>query len=154
HLECSVMSLKYLAGPFDIHTGGVDHRQVHHPNEIAQNQGYLGTSGSGANYWMHCEFLVMRDEKMSKSAGRFWRLRSLVDSGVHPLVYRYFLLQAHYRSQLDFAMEAVIGARAGFDRIIRRVRALTEAAGSEGRRLAALAGEADFTTGGSLGYLR
>lgn len=160
HLECSVMSLKYLGGPFDIHTGGVDHRQVHHPNEVAQNQGYLGTSESGANYWLHSEFLVMRRPeastaaKMSKSAGDFWRLQSLVDRGVHPLVYRYFLLKAHYRSQVDFSLEAVAGARVGLERLLKRVRHLLDQTGVDGQRLAGLAGEADYTTGGSLGYLR
>jgi cysteinyl-tRNA synthetase len=154
HLECSVMSLKYLGAPFDIHTGGVDHRQIHHPNEIAQNQGYLGTADAGVNWWMHSEFLIMRDEKMSKSAGNFWRLSSLVDRGIHPLVCRFFLLQAHYRSQVEFTMDAMAAARVALERIVRRVQALIAETGADGRRLAAIAGEAKFTTGGSLEYLR
>ncbi len=154
HLECSVMSHKYLDFPFDIHTGGIDHRQVHHCNEIAQNQGYLDSSCSGVRYWMHCEFLVMRKEKMSKSTGNFWRLQTLLDKGVHPLVYRFFLLQATYRSQLEFAKDGLVAARTGFDRIVRRVRGLLETAGEEGQRLADLSTEADSTTGGSFGYLR
>jgi cysteinyl-tRNA synthetase len=154
HLECSVMSLKYLGAPFDIHTGGVDHRQIHHPNEMAQNQGYLGTADAGVNWWMHSEFLIMRDEKMSKSAGNFWRLSSLADRGIHPLAYRFFLLQAHYRSPVEFTMDAMAGARAALERIVRRVRALIAETGADGRRLATVAGEAKFTTGGSLEYLR
>ena len=154
HLECSVMSLKYLDGPFDIHTGGVDHRQVHHPNEIAQNQAYLGTSDPGANYWLHVEFLNMRDEKMSKSAGGFWRLSSLVDKGIHPLVYRLFLLQSHYRSQVELTMDALVAARMAFERILRRVHASINEAGAEGRRMAELARQANFTTGGPFHYLR
>ena len=63
HLECSVMSLKYLDAPFDIHTGGVDHRQIHHCNEIAQNQAYLRSEHGGVNYWLHNEFLTLRDDK-------------------------------------------------------------------------------------------
>jgi cysteinyl-tRNA synthetase len=154
HLECSVMSLKYLGVPFDIHTGGVDHRQIHHPNEMAQNQGYLGTSDAGVNWWMHSEFLNMRDEKMSKSAGNFWRLSTLVDRGIHPLVYRFFLLQAHYRSQVEFTMDAMAAARVALERVVRRVQALIAETGADGRRVAAVAGEAKFTTGGSLEYLR
>jgi cysteinyl-tRNA synthetase len=154
HLECSVMSLKYLDGPFDIHTGGVDHRQLHHPNEVAQNQGFLGTSESGASYWMHAEFLIMRDAKMSKSSGDFWRMQKLIDAGVHPLVYRYFLLQAHYRSQVDFSMAAMAAAHSGFARILRRVRHLLEQAGAEGAELASLAADSDFTSGGPESYLR
>src|SRR3546814_5674773 len=67
HLECSVMSMKYLDEQFDIHTGGIDHREIHHPNEIAQNQAFTGTSCTGANWWMHNNFLVDRGGKMSKS---------------------------------------------------------------------------------------
>ncbi|MEM7482662.1 MAG: cysteine--tRNA ligase [Acidobacteriota bacterium] len=154
HLECSVMSHKYLDFPFDIHTGGVDHRQVHHCNEIAQNQGYQNDDGSGVNYWLHCEFLVMREEKMSKSKGNFWRLQTLLDKGVHPLVYRFFLLQATYRTQLEFSKEGLVAARTGFDRIVRRLRGLLERTGDEGRQLADLSAEAESTTGGSFGYLR
>jgi cysteinyl-tRNA synthetase len=88
HLECSVMSLKYLGNQFDIHTGGIDHRQIHHPNEIAQNQAYTCTSATGANWWMHNNFLVTREGKMSKSSGEFATLQSVVDKGVHPLAYR------------------------------------------------------------------
>ncbi|ROO52672.1 cysteinyl-tRNA synthetase [Micromonospora sp. Llam0] len=154
HIECSVMSLKYLAGPFDIHTGGIDHRQVHHPNEMAQNQAYLSDSQPGSNIWMHSEFLIMKDKKMSKSSGNFWRLSSLVDCGVHPLVYRHFLLQAHYRSQVEFSMEAVVAARVTLERTVRRTVNLIREAGDEGTYLRELAREADFTTGGSFSYLR
>src|SRR5690606_33183628 len=77
HLECSVMSFKYLGERFDIHTGGIDHRQVHHCNEIAQNQGYTRSERSGANLWLHNAFLIVRDSKMSKSSGDFLTLQSL-----------------------------------------------------------------------------
>src|SRR5581483_6832109 len=87
HLECSVMSLKYLSHHFDIHTGGVDHRQVHHVNEIAQNQGYLNSDSSGVNIWMHNEFLMLEEEKMSKSTGHFLRLETLIENGLHPVSY-------------------------------------------------------------------
>src|ERR1700712_2979819 len=71
HLECSVMSLKYLGEQFDIHTGGIDHREIHHCKELGQNQAFTGTGASGANFWMHNNFLVDRGGKMSKSKGGF-----------------------------------------------------------------------------------
>ena len=154
HIECSAMSLKYHGGHFEIHTGGVDHRQVHHPNEIAQNQGYLGGSEPGADLWMHSEFLIMKDQKMSKSLGNFWRLSTLIDRGVHPLAYRLFLLQAHYRSQVEFSMPAVAAARAGLERMLRRIAALKAECGDAGERLARPAHDATFTTGGSWQYPR
>ncbi|MEE4538594.1 MAG: cysteine--tRNA ligase, partial [Erythrobacter sp.] len=106
HLECSVMGEKLLGFPFDIHTGGIDHREIHHPNEIAQNQAFCCTNGlddprnSGANIWMHNNFLIERSGKMSKSSGEFLRLQTLIDRGYHPLAYRMMCLQAHYRSEL------------------------------------------------------
>ncbi|MFT3968335.1 MAG: cysteine--tRNA ligase, partial [Sphingobium sp.] len=89
HLECSVMSFDRLGHPFDIHTGGIDHREIHHPNEIAQNQAYCGCAHdlpagfTGARWWMHNNFLVDRSGKMSKSKGGFTTLFSLKDAGVH-----------------------------------------------------------------------
>jgi len=113
HLECSVMSGAVLGFPFDIHTGGIDHREIHHPNEIAQNQAHCCTNGldvasnSGANIWMHNNFLIERSGKMSKSAGEFLRLQLLIDKGYHPLAYRLMCLQAHYRSELEFSWEGL-----------------------------------------------
>jgi cysteinyl-tRNA synthetase len=113
HLECSVMSGEVLGFPFDIHTGGIDHREIHHPNEIAQNQAHCCTNGldvaanSGANVWMHNNFLVERSGKMSKSSGEFLRLQLLIDKGYHPLAYRMLCLQAHYRSELEFSWEGL-----------------------------------------------
>lgn len=121
HLECSVMSLKYLGAPFDIHTGGIDHRQVHHVNEIAQNQAWLGSEDSGVRTWMHNEFLVLGEEKMSKSKGGFIRLQTVMDWGIHPLVYRWFVLQAHYRKALDFSLDGLVAARTGLVRLLRRI---------------------------------
>ena len=103
HLECSVMSKKYLGERFDIHTGGIDHREIHHPNEIAQNQAHCGCNDTGATLWMHNNFLVERAGKMSKSSGEFLTLMALVDRGFHPLAYRMLCLQAHYRSELEFS---------------------------------------------------
>jgi len=107
HLECSVMSEALLGFPFDIHTGGIDHREIHHPNEIAQNQAHSCSDASGARFWMHNNFLVERSGKMSKSAGEFLRLQLLIDKGYHPLAYRLMCLQAHYRSELEFSWEGL-----------------------------------------------
>jgi cysteinyl-tRNA synthetase len=151
HLECSAMSLKYLGAPFDIHTGGIDHRQVHHCNEIAQNQAYLRSDHAGVNLWLHNEFLLLHDEKMSKSAGDFLRLQTLVDRGIHPLVYRYFNLQTHYRSQLEFSMDALANCRTGLERLLRRVQAIR----AEARDVAWLEGlaGAGFGRGAAFGWL-
>jgi cysteinyl-tRNA synthetase len=122
HLECSVMSEALLGLPFDIHTGGIDHREIHHPNEIAQNQAHSCSDASGANIWMHNNFLIDRTGKMSKSSGEFLRLQLLIDKGFHPLAYRLMCLQAHYRSELEFSWE---GLQAAFVRLKRMVMAVT-----------------------------
>jgi cysteinyl-tRNA synthetase len=124
HLECSVMSQKYLGDQFDIHTGGIDHREIHHPNEIAQNQASTCTSATGANWWMHNNFLVMRDGKMSKSKGEFATLQSVIDKGVPPLAYRLMCLQAHYRSELEFSGENLLAALTRLKRLVMAVEAL------------------------------
>ena len=116
HLECSVMSEALLGLPFDIHTGGIDHREIHHPNEIAQNQARCGGDHSGARVWMHNNFLIERSGKMSKSSGEFLRVQLLIDKGFHPLAYRLMCLQAHYRSELEFSWE---GLQAAFVRLKR-----------------------------------
>jgi cysteinyl-tRNA synthetase len=118
HLECSVMSKALLGLPFDIHTGGIDHREIHHPNEIAQNQARCGSDHSGARFWMHNNFLIERSGKMSKSSGEFLRVQLLIDKGFHPLAYRLMCLQAHYRSELEFSWE---GLQAAFVRLKRMV---------------------------------
>ena len=133
HLECSVMGEKLLGFPFDIHTGGIDHREIHHPNEIAQNQAFCGCGGldvathSGAKIWMHNNFLVERSGKMSKSAGEFLRLQLLIDKGYHPLAYRMMCLQAHYRSELEFSWEGLQAALTRLKRIVITVERLKEA---------------------------
>ena len=130
HLECSVMSGAVLGFPFDIHTGGIDHREIHHPNEIAQNQAHCCTNGlndaanSGAKIWMHNNFLVERSGKMSKSAGEFLRLQLLIDKGCHPLAYRLMCLQAHYRSELEFSWDGLGAALTRLKRMVMQVEAL------------------------------
>ncbi|MBO9670661.1 MAG: cysteine--tRNA ligase [Sphingobium sp.] len=131
HLECSVMSGEVLGFPFDIHTGGIDHREIHHPNEIAQNQAHNCTNGldmaenSGARIWMHNNFLVERSGKMSKSSGEFLRVQLLIDKGFHPLAYRMMCLQAHYRSELEFSWEILAAALTRLKRMVMAVAPLT-----------------------------
>ncbi len=130
HLECSVMSGALLGFPFDIHTGGIDHREIHHPNEIAQNQAITGcgslscTDHSGARMWMHNNFLIDRTGKMSKSSGEFLRLQLLIDKGFHPLAYRLMCLQAHYRSELEFSWEGLAAALTRLKRLVMGVEKL------------------------------
>ena len=145
HLECSVMSGALLGFPFDIHTGGIDHREIHHPNEIAQNQAFVeAESGcgcadlaldvpahSGAKLWMHNNFLVVRPKpgenaKMSKSSGEFLRLQLLIDKGYHPLAYRLMCLQAHYRSELEFSWEGLGAALTRLKRLVMAVEKLDQ----------------------------
>ncbi|MFN9580092.1 MAG: cysteine--tRNA ligase [Novosphingobium sp.] len=128
HLECSVMSGEVLGFPFDIHTGGIDHRELHHPTAIAQNQAVCCTNGlnvpanSGANIWMHNNFLIERSGKMSKSSGEFLRLQLLIDKGYHPLAYRMMCLQAHYRSELEFSWEGLQAALVRLKRLVMAYR--------------------------------
>lgn len=121
HIECSVMSAELLGHPFDIHTGGIDHREIHHPNEIAQNQAHAHGADSGARIWMHNNFLIDRRGKMSKSSGEFLVLQTLVDRGYHPLAYRLMCLQAHYRSELEFSWEGLGAALTRLKRLVMAV---------------------------------
>ena len=126
HLECSVMSAKYLGPRFDIHTGGIDHREIHHPNEIAQNQAHCGCGDTGATFWLHNNFLVDRTGKMSKSGGAFTTLQTLVDRGFHPLAYRLMCLQAHYRSEMEFSWEGLAAAQTRLKRLVQTVATLRD----------------------------
>ncbi|MFK3891410.1 cysteine--tRNA ligase [Sphingomonas sp. NPDC079357] len=124
HLECSVMAAKYLGPAFDIHTGGIDHREIHHPNEIAQNQAHCECPDTGATFWMHNNFLVDRTGKMSKSSGEFLTLARLVERGFHPLSYRLMCLQAHYRSELEFSWENLTAAQVRLKRWVHAIEGL------------------------------
>ena len=126
HLECSAMSGALLGFPFDIHTGGIDHREVHHPCEIAQNQAHEHSSDSGARIWMHNNFLIDRTGKMSKSSGEFLRLQTLIDRGFHPLSYRLMCLQAHYRSELEFSWENLLAAQVRLKRMVMGIEKLKQ----------------------------
>jgi cysteinyl-tRNA synthetase len=122
HLECSAMSMKYLGDQFDIHCGGIDLSSVHHTNEIAQSE--AATGKKWVNYWVHGEFLNTGKEKMSKSKGNFFTMGELVKQGHDPLDYRYFCLLGHYRSQVQFSLEALDSARNARKNLILRIDSL------------------------------
>jgi cysteinyl-tRNA synthetase len=128
HIECSAMSMKYLGKTFDIHCGGVDHIPIHHTNEIAQSEACTGQKF--VNYWLHGEFLIEEKGKMSKSAGEFLRLETLVNKGYSPLDYRYFLLLTHYRKKIKFSFENLDAARNGFNNLKSKIAEIYEEANS------------------------
>jgi len=109
HIECSAMATEYLSETIDIHCGGIDHVPVHHTNEIAQSEGCFGHRW--VNTWLHGEFLVVDDAKMSKSTGDFLHLDRLVEAGYDAMDYRYLLLTGHYRARLHFSFEGLDGAK-------------------------------------------
>ena len=131
HLECSAMSAKYLGVPFDIHGGGMDLKFPHHEGEIAQSMAAFGQNP--ANYWMHNNLITIDGQKMSKSLGNFITLEELF-SGKHekleqaysPMTVRFFMLQAHYRSEIDFSNEALQAAEKGYQRLMNAFALLDE----------------------------
>ena len=118
HIECSVMSKKYLGDEIDIHAGGEDLIFPHHENEIAQSEAANGKPF--AHYWMHNAFLNIDNRKMSKSAGNFFTVRDII-SKYDPQVLRFFMLSAHYRSPLNFSAELMEAAKNGLERILTAV---------------------------------
>ncbi|MBW3003594.1 cysteine--tRNA ligase [Candidatus Woesearchaeota archaeon] len=120
HIECSAMSIKYLGEQFDIHCGGKEHIPVHHSNEIAQAEGATGKK-PWVKCWFHTEWLGMKDIKMSKSKGDIIIVSGLMDKGYDPLDYRYFCLQAHYKTPLTFSFEALDAASTAYQRLKNKV---------------------------------
>jgi cysteinyl-tRNA synthetase len=115
HLECSAMSMKYLGESFDLHTGGVDNIFPHHENEIAQSEGATGSPF--VKYWMHAAHLLVNNEKMSKSKGNFHTLRDLLGQGHEPRAIRLLLMATHYRSPLNFTLEALAQSTSELQRL-------------------------------------
>ena len=115
HIECSVMSSKYLGQTFDIHCGGVDNIFPHHENEIAQSEAYSGKKF--VHYWLHCRHLIVDGKKMSKSKGNQYTLRDLLKKNSDPLALRLLLLGTHYRKMLNFTFEGLRQAEASLQRI-------------------------------------
>ena len=118
HIECSAMSSKYLGVQFDIHTGGIDHVPVHHTNEIAQSENAFGVR-PWVQFWMHNGWLMFDSGKMAKSSGGIVTVDDLAEMGIEPLAYRYFLLSAHYRQQMNYSQKAIEGAQSSYRRLVR-----------------------------------
>lgn len=131
HLECTAMSTKYLGETFDIHGGGMDLKFPHHECEIAQNEACTGHSP--VNYWMHANMLTLNGKKMAKSTGNnilpneiFTGDSPFLTKAFAPNVARFFMLQAHYRSVLDFSNDAILAAEKGFNRLMEGIDLLNE----------------------------
>ena len=129
HLECSVMSSKYLGDQFDIHGGGMDLKFPHHECEIAQ--GKASNETSPVNYWMHGNMLTLNGKRMSKSTGNtllphelFSGENELLEKAYHPMVVRFFMMQAHYRSTLDFSSEALSASEKGYQKLMAAIETL------------------------------
>lgn len=129
HIECSAMSKKYLGDTFDIHGGGMDLAATHHTNEIAQSHGCNHTQP--VNYWMHANMLTVNGVRMSKSAGNgflpgelFNGNHPLLEKGYSPMAVRFFMMQTHYRSTLDFSNEALQASEKGFAKLMAAIETL------------------------------
>ena len=130
HIECSAMSMKYLGEHFDLHTGGEDHIQVHHQNEIAQSEGATGKKF--VNYWLHGAFLLDKSgEKVSKSRGGLYTISDLEDIGYCALDFRYLCLLTHYRKPLRFSFEHLTASKNAYERLKRRMIALRQLRSSD-----------------------
>lgn len=127
HLECSAMAIDLLGPEIDIHTGGEDHVFPHHEDEIAQSEAATGRRFS--RFWLHNGWLQIGDDmKMSKSLGNIFTVKDLMNRGIHPLAFRYFTLQAHYRTPLSFSWAALAAAQTGLYRLWEAVTELCETA--------------------------
>lgn len=115
HIECSAMAMKYLGTPLDIHAGGVDLIFPHHENEIAQSEGATGQAF--VRHWLHCQHLLVDNQKMSKSLGNFHTLRDLLERGYKAKALRYSLLSTHYRQAQNFTLEGLTAAGAAVQRL-------------------------------------
>jgi cysteinyl-tRNA synthetase len=115
HIECSAMAMKYLGNPIDIHAGGIDLVFPHHENEIAQSE--AATGQPFVRRWLHCQHLLVNNQKMSKSLGNFYTLRDLLGQGQKAMAIRYSLLSTHYRQAQNFTMEGLAAAEAAVQRL-------------------------------------
>jgi len=123
HIECSAMSMKYLGETFDIHGGGMDNQFPHHECEIAQSE--CANEKPFVKYFLHNNLVTVNGQKMSKSLGNFTTLKYLFKK-FSPLVIRFFILQSHYRSTLDFSEEAILSASKGYEKLLNVVKNIRE----------------------------
>ncbi|KKR79881.1 MAG: Cysteine-tRNA ligase [Candidatus Nomurabacteria bacterium GW2011_GWA2_40_9] len=128
HIECSAMGIKFLGEQFDIHTGGIDHIPIHHTNEIAQSESATGKKPF-VRFWMHHEFIDTGGNKMAKSEGNFLRLDTLIEKGISPITYRFWLLMASYHTKMNFSFEALEASEIALKRLYRLYNQLGEEMG-------------------------
>jgi len=121
HIECSALGREFLGEEFDIHSGGVDHIPIHHENEIAQTEALTGKPA--VRIWMHSEFMMVDNGKMSKSLGNTYTISDLEKRGFDPMDFRYFCLNTHYRKKLNFTFEGLEGAKIARKRLIEQLTA-------------------------------
>ncbi|HSX08809.1 MAG TPA: cysteine--tRNA ligase [Candidatus Saccharimonadales bacterium] len=131
HIECSAMSMKYLGETFDIHAGGIDLKETHHPNEIAQAE--AATGKKFVNFWMHGAFILVNGERMSKSKGNLYTVYDLEKEGYDVLALRYLYLQTHYRQEMNFTFDALDAAQNAYKKLIIDVSRWEEPSESQGR---------------------
>ncbi len=136
HIECSVMSTKYLGETLDIHTGGIDLIFPHHQNEIAQSEGANGKKF--VNYWLHCDYLIVDGKKMSKSLGNFYTLRDVLEKGYDARAVRYVLLATHYKQKLNFTFKGIEAAQNVIERFRDFFLKLKEASGKDNKDISKL----------------
>ncbi len=125
HIECSAISIKHLGEQLDLHCGGIDNAFPHHTNEIAQSEAYLGHKW--CNYWFHILHLNDSNGKMAKSKGEFLTVSLLLEKGYHPLAYRMFCLQSHYRKPLMFSFEALDNVAASYNKLVAKISSFLDA---------------------------
>lgn len=137
HLECSVMSTKYLGEKFDIHGGGMDLKFPHHESEVAQNTAHAGCAGS-VKYWLHSNMLTLNGEKMSKSTGLYFLPQQMFDGSTEllskayaPAVVRFSMMMCHYRSTMDLSDDALLAAEKGYVRLANAIESLDKLKASE-----------------------
>jgi len=119
HIECSAMGMKYLGESFDIHAGGIDLKQTHHPNEIAQAE--AATGKQFVKYWVHSAFVLVAGERMSKSLGNNYKLYDLMKQDYDPLALRYLYMQTHYRQEMNFTFPALDAASIAFKKLLTEI---------------------------------
>ena len=129
HIECSAMSMAYLGPHFDIHSGGVDHIQVHHSNEIAQSE--AATGEKFVNFWVHGEHLLVDGQKMSKSLGNFYTLTDVEKKGFESLALRYLFWTASYRQQMNFTWKALKNAQNALNNLRDQILMLEDESGKK-----------------------
>jgi len=138
HLECSVMSMKYIGPTLDIHGGGLDNQFPHHECEIAQSE--AATGKQFVRYWMHNNMVTVEGQKMSKSLGNFITIKDLIEK-YDPMTVRFFVLQGHYRSPQDFSDEALDAAQKGYQKLLRSIEKVRSLLKKEDRKEVKLQGK-------------